>query len=101
MRGSVGYEKARRTWWYLHDLPRTATGKRRQARKRGFATRRDAEGALDASIWNAAQAGPAPPDLSVAAYLSRRLDARAVTLAPATLARYRRPWVRGSATRAP
>lgn len=44
MRGSVA--KSGGSWMYVVDLPRGVEGRRRQRRKRGFRTRKDAEAAL-------------------------------------------------------
>ncbi|MEW6490554.1 MAG: site-specific integrase [Thermodesulfobacteriota bacterium] len=91
MRGSVGYDRARRTWWYRHDLPRGAEGRRRTTGGRGYPTKRAAEDALAFSLWQSRQAGgPPPSELTVAGYLSRAVEARAAALAPGTLQRYRR-----------
>src|SRR5437879_11085811 len=35
------------TWWFVVDLPASSDGRRRQARRRGFRTKRDAQQALD------------------------------------------------------
>lgn len=48
MRGSI--KKDGGSWMFILDLPRTADGKRRQQKRRGFRTRKAAEAALQAAL---------------------------------------------------
>jgi integrase len=77
-------------WEFFLDLP-TTTGRRRQVHRRGFATRREAQDALDRVRSEVLQGTyvPATP-LTVAEYLSSRwLPAKRATLKPSTFASYR------------
>lgn len=90
MRGGVqSYEtKAGRRWMAIYDLPTAPDGRRRQARRRGFATRRDAQAALRKAL-NAVDEGRHVDHSAqtVAAYLRAWLAGIAVK--PTTLANYR------------
>lgn len=68
MNGSV--KGSRRNWSYVFDLPST-DGKRRQAKKRGFRTKSEAEEAMRAAI-HAAQGGTrvVPTNVTVARFLN-------------------------------
>ncbi|UOG20521.1 site-specific integrase [Gordonia amicalis] len=91
MRGSI--KKSESSWYYVVDLGRDpATGKRRQERKRGFRTKRDAQEALDERLAEV-RTGAVVVDrsLTVAAYLNQWLDAKRMAgVRPTTLHSYRR-----------
>lgn len=79
------------TWGFVVDLSPGPDGKRRQARRRGFKTRREAQEALD-KLRVSARDGTfvEPSKLMLGAYLERWLKARSVTgLAESTRASYR------------
>ncbi|MBW3578521.1 MAG: site-specific integrase [Actinobacteria bacterium] len=82
MRGSVGsYDTKRgRRWQVVYDLPPGADGRRRQAKRRGFATRRDAQAELRKAL--------AAAD-----------EGRHVDHSPQTLADYLRAWLAGVAVK--
>lgn len=61
------------TWYFVVSLPRGADGKRHQARRRGFATRREAQEAFD----ELKGARVAPAKLLTGAYLTTWLAGRA------------------------
>ena len=46
----VNCTKRHGSWFFIHDLPPDASGKRRQARKGGFATEREARKALNDAL---------------------------------------------------
>jgi integrase len=72
-RGSVKQDKQRGTWYFVVDLP-TAEG-RRQVKRRGFATKRDATAALDELRGNVREGTFVEPSkLSLDAYLWSWLD---------------------------
>jgi integrase len=71
------------SWYFTIDLPRGPDGKRHQARRRGFATRKEAREAFD----ELAGTKVSPTKLSTAAYLDRWLAARH-DLRPGTRDRY-------------
>ena len=91
MRGSV--KKYGSTWSYTVDLGRDpATGKRRQERKRGFDTKREAVEALDERLGEI-RTGVVAVDrkLTVGQYLRQWIDAKeAAGLRPTTLRSYER-----------
>lgn len=79
------------TWSFVVDLGPGPDGKRRQARRRGFPTKRAAQEELD-RLRVAAREGTfvEPSKTTVADYLESWLEARAVAgLAPSTIASYR------------
>jgi integrase len=89
MSGSVKQDKTRGTWFFVVDLP-TAEG-RRQVKRRGFATKREAAVALDELRGNV-KGGTfvEPSKLSLDAYLRRWLAGLAATGRRAsTIAGYR------------
>lgn len=49
------------TWWFVVDLPPNGTGRRRQARRRGFPTRKAAQEALDMLRERARKGNYVPP----------------------------------------
>lgn len=63
------------TWWFVVDLGPGPDGRRRQARRRGFPTKKAAQEALDA-VRVTAREGTfvAPARMTVAAYLDQWLD---------------------------
>ena len=69
MRGSTKKEGG--TWMYIVDLPRGPEGKRRQQKRRGFATRKAAEAAL-ADVLTEVQRGTRvePTKLTLSAFMS-------------------------------
>lgn len=73
------------TWGFVVSLPKDATGKRHQARRRGFGTRREAQEAF--AELKASRV--APTKLTTAVYLERWLAGRA-DLRPGTMDRYAR-----------
>lgn len=92
MGGSVRRDQGRGTWFLVVDLPADpATGKRRQLRRRGFRTRRDAEAALAevvADVNRGLFVRPAKGTLGE--YLEGWLEARQVDLRPSTLYGYQK-----------
>lgn len=89
MRGSVKKEGS--SWMFVVDHGvDPATGKRRQVKRRGFRTRKDAEAALNETLKTAADGGPlTPARMTVARFLlGEWLPAVRATLAPTTRATY-------------
>lgn len=85
-------DEATGTWCFVVDLGPGPDGNRRQARRRGFATKREAQEALDRLRINTRDGIYVAPDkLTVAAYLDNWLDSMQVAgKAVSTLASYRR-----------
>lgn len=50
MRGHVGRNDAAQTWYVMYDVPRGRDGKRRQRKKSGFRTEREAERYLNNAL---------------------------------------------------
>lgn len=84
-------DKGTGTWGFVVDLPPAPDGKRRQARRRGFPTKKAAQEELDRLRVQAREGTfVEPTKTTVGAYLGAWLDARAVAgLAPSTVASYR------------
>ncbi len=78
------------TWYFVVDIANGA-GRRRQVRKRGFATKGEARDALTAALGELQRGRFVRPHrVTVAAYLDDWLDARTtVGLRPSTIAGYR------------
>ena len=85
-------DEATGTWCFVVDLGPGPDGNRRQARRRGFATRREAQEALDRLRVNAREGTyVALHQLTLAAYLDSWLETMQVAgKAVSTLASYRR-----------
>lgn len=85
-------DEATGTWWFVFDLPPGPDGKRRQARRRGFPTRKAAQMELDAlRVSGRMGTFVAPQRLSFATYCDGWLDGIAVAgRRPSTVASYRR-----------
>jgi hypothetical protein len=79
-------------WFFVLDIPPGPDGRRRQARRRGFVTKREAQAALDELRINARTGNVVQPSkLSLAAYLDGWLGGMEVAgRAAGTLASYRR-----------
>ena len=85
---AVGRDPGGRTWYFVVDLPAGPSGKRRQMRRRGFASEakaRDAQREALASFGHASLAA----DGTVAAELERWLDERELDLSITGLSTYR------------
>lgn len=78
------------TWYFIVDVGIAADGRRRQARRRGFATKREAQAELDRLRNDVATASYAPPKRqTVAQYLvDDWLPAARVNLEESTWASY-------------
>lgn len=88
-RGSVKQDRGRKTWYFRHDV-QVPGQPRSQIRRRGFPTKRDAESALQRSLWETGQA-PAPPSaVTVASVVRAWIARRAPGLSPTTVYRYER-----------
>lgn len=86
MTGRVWRPKGSTSWYYVVDVGRDADGKRRQRKRGGFATKREAEAALR-EVVNALDAGSyvAPDQVTVARFLvDEWLPSAARTLRPAS-----------------
>jgi hypothetical protein len=79
-------------WYFVVDTSPTVDGKRHQARRRGFSTKKEAQAALDRlRIGVRERTVVEPSKMTVAAYLEGWLDGLAVAgRAAGTLASYRR-----------
>ena len=75
---TVRKDVASGTWYFVHDGPRQTDGRRRQVRRRGFATKRECEQALRESETRAAAGElPTPAAMTVADLLHRWLEFQA------------------------
>ena len=73
----VNCNKRHGSWFFIHDLPPDASGKRRQARKGGFATEREARKALNDALSRIDQGSYVKPTRqSVGEYLDQWLDGK-------------------------
>jgi integrase len=74
----INCRKKHGTWYYVHDLPHDARGKRRQASKGGYATEKDANLAL-MKAWAAVTSGTyvEPTKQTVSEYLTQWLAGKA------------------------
>ncbi len=90
VRGSISKDAVSGRWMFVVDLP-VPGGGRRQAKRRGFATRRAAQEALDQLMAEARIGGyTAPRRLTLARFLLEEwLPAKRTTLKPTTFASYR------------
>ncbi len=80
------------TWWFVVDLPPKADGRRRQAKRRGFPTRRAAQAALDRLRVSAREGTHVAIDrMTVGEYLEQWGETLGVAgRKPSTVASYRR-----------
>lgn len=80
------------TWWFVTDVGIGPDGKRRQARRRGFKTKREAQEELDRLRMRVHESTfVAPQKLTVGEYLAGWLDGLEVAgKRPSTVASYRR-----------
>lgn len=80
------------TWWFVVDLPASGNGKRRQAKRRGFPTKRAAQVALDRLRVNVREGTHVAIDrMTLGEYLDQWGETLAVAgRKPATVASYRR-----------
>lgn len=80
------------TWWFVADLGPGPDGKRRQARRRGFPTKKAAQEELDRLRVRVHEGTFVRPErMTVAEYLDRWLDSLTTTgMRPSTIASYRR-----------
>lgn len=80
------------TWWFVADIGTGADGKRKQARRRGFATRRAAQAELDRLRVSVHEATfVAPQKLTLGEYLGGWLaSVETAGLRPSTVTSYRR-----------
>lgn len=80
------------TWWFVVDLGPGPDGKRRQARRRGFTTKKAAQKELDRLRVRVHEGTFVKPErVTVAEYLDRWLDSLATSgIRPSTIASYRR-----------
>ena len=89
MAGSVT-RAGKGTWMYAVDLPRGADGRRRQRRRRGFATKKAAEEALRQFLGHLVRGGdPFGDRTTFAEYIEGWLRHHATQVEPKTLQRYR------------
>ena len=94
MTRNVGPRKDDRSgsWWFVVDLPRGPKGERRQARRRGFPTRKAAQEALD-RLRVSAREGTfvEPTKITLATWLDRWCEGLVTAgRSPATIESYRR-----------
>ncbi|MGH9137124.1 MAG: tyrosine-type recombinase/integrase [Acidimicrobiales bacterium] len=85
-------DPANGTWWFIVDLPPGGDGKRRQAKRRGFRTKADAQAALD-ELRVGVRKGTyiAPARQTLGAYLTEDwLPAIRTTIEPSTHESYAR-----------
>jgi hypothetical protein len=82
----VGRDAKRGSWYYVVDAPLPG-GRRKQLRRRGFKTKKEAQGALAAVVADQQRGVYVPPD-RITFLLSEWLPARASTLRPSTAAAY-------------
>lgn len=85
---TVGYDPKRSSWYYVIDLPRGTDGKRRQAKKRGFATEEVARAAERDILARVAATRPAAAG-TVQCALDTWLRALCVDLSPTTIQGHR------------
>src|SRR5215210_3764548 len=80
------------TWWFVVDLPPGPDGRRRQAKRRGFKTKAEAQAALDELRVAGRQCAYVPPARQrLAEYLTDEwLPAIKVTIEESTWASYER-----------
>jgi len=80
------------TWWFITDVGVAANGRRRQARRRGFPTRKSAQDELDRTrVAAREQTFVAPTTITLGAYLDAWLDSLTTRgTSPSTIASYRR-----------
>ena len=80
------------TWWFVVDLPPGPQGQRRQAKRRGFPTKKAAQGAIDRLRVNAREGTHVAHDrITVGEYLEAWGETLSVAgRKPATVASYRR-----------
>lgn len=88
MRGSVGYDRKRKTWWWKFSYP-DADGARHYPKKRGFPTKAAAQASLNEALYTHGQV-EAPPALTVLSYLELSLARRLRSIEPTTAASYAR-----------
>jgi hypothetical protein len=73
----VNCGKRHGSWFYIHDLPPDAAGKRRQVRKGGFATEREARTALNDALASLDRGTFVEPSrLTVGQYLDQWLEGK-------------------------
>lgn len=89
---TVAYDPQRSSWYYVVDLPRGADGKRRQAKKRGFATEEAARAAERDLLARVAATRPAAAG-TVQAALDAWLRSLAVDLSPTTIQGHRTEFI--------
>lgn len=88
MAGSVSRQGT--TWQFVVDLGLDGNGRRRQHRRRGFATKKDAERAMvEAQALALTGELASPGRLTLEDFVARWLDAVQVSLAPAAFTNYR------------
>src|SRR3954447_7031094 len=74
----INCQKKHGSWYYVHELPPTPQGKRRQTFRGGFATEREARQALNQALAAVSRVGYAEPTrLTVAEYLDVWLSGKA------------------------
>ena len=85
----VGRDTQRGSWFYIADVP-GPDGQRKQHRRRGFKTKKEAQAALAALVADQQRGVFVPPDkVTVRAFLLEEwLPARSSTLRAATAASY-------------
>jgi integrase len=87
--GSIKYDEARKSWSFIVDIP-GADGRRRQLRRRGFVSKKQAQAALTELLADMNRGALVPPTkVTVAGYLlDVWLPARRSSLRPSTAATY-------------